>query len=180
MTRTAGVVLLVGAGLFCAVAFAPASYVFGIPDEAARRAYLQRWQRSWRWGQVPFALGAVVSAVGLLVLGLQLESAIITLAGGVAVLASLPWAHHCYLRAFDVEGFLEGRLPSWQFRVYVWGTVVPLAATGLALLAADWPTWSAWLTVASAVTFGAIYLRFRDIPPFTFYVVTAVLGGVAL
>lgn len=183
MTHTAGLVLLAGAAVFVAVAFAPASFVFGISDEAERRAYLERHARSWRWGQLPFAAGAVVSAVGLLVLGVDLDGGAgtaIAWAGGLAIAASLPWAEHCRRRALSAEDFLEGRLPWWQFVVYVWGTLAALGVTGLALLGTELPRWTAWLVLGAAAGFTAAWLRFRDLPPFVFYVVTGVLGAAAL
>jgi hypothetical protein len=183
VTHTAGIVLLAGAAAFVAVAFAPASFVFGMSDPDERRAFLERHARSWRWGQLPFAAGAVVSAVGLLVLGRELDGTpgtAVSWAGVLAVVASLPWAEHCRRRALSAEDFLEGRLPGWHFVVYVWGTLAALAVTGLALLHTELPQWSAWLVLGATAGFTAVWLRFRDLPPFVFYVVTGVLGGAAL
>lgn len=183
VTRTAGWVLVVGVAVFGAVAVAPASFVFGISDADERRAYLGRHARSWRWGQLPFAAGAVVSAVGLLVLGLELDGTAgtaVACAGGLALLSSLPWAEHCRRRALSVEDFLAGRLPSWHFAVYVWGTLAALGATGAALLDTGLPQWTAWLLLGASTCFVAVMLRFRDLPPFAFYLVTAALGVGAL
>jgi hypothetical protein len=183
MTRTAGWVLLAGAAVFLAVAFAPASFVFGISDAGERRAYLDRHARSWRWGQPLFAGGAVVSAVGLLVLGVELDGGAgtaVTAAGVLALVTSLPRAEHCRRRALAVDDFLEGRLPGWHFVVYVWGTLAALGVTGLALLDSELPRWTAWLLIGAMAGFTAAWLRFRDLPPFAFYLVTGVLGAAAL
>ncbi|HUR13101.1 MAG TPA: hypothetical protein VM097_01275 [Mycobacteriales bacterium] len=183
MTRTAGWVLLAGAAAFVGVAFAPASFVFGISDRADRRAYLERHARSWRWGQLPFAAGAVVSAVGLLCLGLQLHGAsgaAVTVAGVAAVLASLPWVEHCRQRAVAIDDFLEGRLPGWHFVIFCWGTLAALAVTGVALLGTELPSWTGWFVLAATALLVAALLRFRDLPPFVFYIVTGVLGAAAL
>lgn len=183
VTRAAGVLLLVGAALFGAVAVAPASFVFGMADLAERRAFLRRHARSWRWGQLPFAAGAIVSAAGILLLGLELPGASggwVAAAGALAVVASLPWAEHCRRRAGDVDGFLEGRLPGWHFQAYVWGTLLALALTGVALRSTDLPGWCAWFVLVATALLTAGMLRFRDLPPFLFYVVTGVLGGAAL
>jgi hypothetical protein len=183
VTHTAGIVLLAGAAAFCAVAFAPASFVFGMSDAHERRAYLDRHARSWRWGQLPFAAGAVVSAVGLLVLGRDLDGTpgtAVSWAGGLAIVASLPWAEHCRLRALSAADFLDGRLPGWHFVVFVWGTLAALAVTGAALLDTDLPRWTAWFVLGSSACFAAAMLRFRDLPPFLLYVVTGVLGVAAL
>lgn len=183
MTHAAGVLLVAGAAVFVAVAFAPASFVFGMSDPDEQRRFLDAHARSWKWAQLPFAAGAVVSAVGLLVLGLQLDGArglIVALAGAVAIVASLPWAEHCRLRARSRDDFLQGRLPGWHFTVYVWGMLGALGATGIALFGTDLPRWSAWFVVGATGVFAAVMLRLRDLPPFVFYLVTGVLGVTAL
>jgi len=182
-TSTAGWVLLAGAVLFLMAAFSPSSYVFGMRDPEQQREFLARHARSWLWGQIPFAAGAVVSAVGVLVLGLELEGGpgtAIAVAGGVAVVASLPWAEHCRQRARSWTDFLDGRLPGWPFRVFVWGTLAALALTGVAIPRTDLPHWSGWYALAATAVFTAAWLRFKDLPPFVFYLVTGVLGAVAL
>jgi hypothetical protein len=183
MTRTAGWLLLAGAGVFFTAAFAPASYVFGMRDAAERRAHLDRHAFSWRWGQLLFAAGAVVSAVGLLVLGVQLDGTTgtaIALSGALALGGAFPWAEHCRRRALAVDDFLEGRLPGWHFLVYVWCTLAALAVTGVALLHTDLPQWTAWFVLGASALLTAAMLRFRDLPPFVLYVVTVVVGAVAL
>jgi hypothetical protein len=180
MTTTAGWVLIVGAVLFVTVAFAPSSFVFGMSDPAKQREFLARHATSWRWGQIPFAAGAVVSAVGLLVLGVQLDSVALTAAGVVATLASLPWAEHCRQRARSWTDFLDGRLPGWPFQVFVWGTLVALGVTGAVLLDSDLPRWTGVFALAATAVFTAAWLRFKDLPPFVFYVVTGVIGVAAL
>jgi hypothetical protein len=182
-TGTAGVVLLVGAGLFVAAACAPSSYVFGMKDPAQQREFLARHALSWRWGQIPFAAGAVVSAIGLVVLGIQLDGgagAAITAAGVVATVVSLPWAEHCRQRARSWNDFLDGRLPGWPFQVFASGTLAALGAVGLALLGTELPAWSAWLTIGATAVFTAAWLRFKDLPPFVLYLVTGALGVASL
>ena len=171
--------VVVGAAVFVCVAFAPASFVFGIADAVRRRQFLEDHARSWRWCQLPFAAGAVVSAVGLVLLGAQLDGwrqLVVLVAGALATAASVPWAEHCRLRALSPDDFLEGRLPGWHFQVYVWGTLAALAVTGLALLGTDTPTWAAWGSAGSAVVLAAAFLGFGDLPPFLLYVVTGALG----
>ena len=182
MTGTAGWLLLAGTALFLTAAFAPVSFVFGI-DPAQRGAFLARRARSWRWVQVPFGGGALLSSVGVVVLGLQLPDApgaVVLTAGVLAVLSSLPWAEHCRLRAKDAAAFLEGRLPGWHFQVYAGGTLVALAATGLAVLHTDLPGWSGWFVLVASGVLTLAWLVLRDVPPFLFYLVTGVLGAAAL
>ena len=180
MTRTAGWVLLAGAALFLTAAFSPSSFVFGMSDPDEQRAFLERHQRSWRWGQIPFAAGAVVSAIGLVVLGVQLGSATTTVAGGLATAVALPWAEHCRRRALSWTAFLDGTIPGRLYEVFVWGTLVALAATGVALLNNGFPTWTGIYTLGADALFTAWWVLQKDLPPFVFYLVTGVLGGVAL
>jgi hypothetical protein len=63
---------------------------------------------------------------------------------------------------------------------YVWGTLVALAVTGPALLDTDLPRWVAWFVLGASGLLAVALLRFRDLPPFVLYVVTAVLGAAAL
>jgi hypothetical protein len=179
-TSAAGWVLVAGAASFLCAAFAPSSFVFGMGDPEQQRAFLERHQTSWKWGQIPFAAGAVVSAVGLVVLGVQLDSAAITAAGAVATLVSLPWAEHCRLRALSWTDFLDGRIPGWGYQVFVWGTLAALATTGAALLSTSFPTWTGLYALGATTLFTAWWLKAKDLPPFVFYLVTGVLGGVAL
>jgi hypothetical protein len=172
-------VLIGGAVVFLLAAFAPASFVFGMDDPDEQRRFLAKHERSWRWGQVPFAAGAVTSGVGLVVLGVEVgESAgtAITAAGVVATAVALPWAEHCRQRALRVEAFLEGRLPAWPFVVYVWGTLAALATTGLASLSSDVPEWAAAMLMGWSGLLAVAMLRFGDVPPFVFYLATVALG----
>lgn len=175
--------LVAGAAVFVAVAFAPASFVFGIADPVRRREFLGDHARSWRWCQLPFGAGAVVSALGLVLLGAELDGwrrGVVLLAGALATAASVPWAEHCRLRALSPDGFLDGRLPGWHFRVYVWGTLTSLAITGVALLGTATPSWAAWGTAGAAAAMAAAFLGYGDLPPFLLYVVTGVLGAALL
>ena len=86
----------------------------------------------------------------------------------------------CRLRARDPEAFLDGGLPGWHYRVYVWGTLLALAATGLAALHTDLPGWSGWFVLVATGLLALAWLAFRDLPPFLFYVVTGVLGVAAM
>jgi hypothetical protein len=176
---TAGWVLIAGAVGFLLAAFAPASFVFAMSDPEERRRHLAKYARSWRWGQVPFAAGAVVSAVGLLMLGVQLDGrggTAVACAGGLATLSTVPWVDQCRLRAQRPDSFLAGALPAWQFMAYLWGTLGALVVAGGALLATDVPAWAAWLVLGWSLLLAAAWLRFRDVPPFLLYLATTALG----
>jgi hypothetical protein len=47
---------------------------------------------------------------------------------------------------------------------------------GIGLLTGGFPVWLGWLTLASDIPFLAGYLRFKDIPPFVFYLLLLLVG----
>jgi len=47
---------------------------------------------------------------------------------------------------------------------------------GIGLVNSASPVWPGWLTIGVDVAFLAGYLRFKDIPPFVFYVLLLVVG----
>ena len=85
-----------------------------------------------------------------------------------------------YLRGTRVSDFAFGTLPSWPFATYVLVTIAGIALLALGLLTGDFPVWLGWVTLAAGAFFLVGYLRFRDIPPFVFYVLLTVVGVAVL
>ncbi len=56
------------------------------------------------------------------------------------------------------------------------GEIRRLALLGIGLLIGGFPVWLGWLTLGADVVFLAGYLRFRDIPPFVFYLLLLLVG----
>ncbi len=59
-------------------------------------------------------------------------------------------------------------------------TIGGLALLGVGLLIGDFPVWLGWLTIGADVLFLAGYLRFKDIPPFIFYLLLLLVGVVVV
>jgi len=74
-----------------------------------------------------------------------------------------------YLRFRHVREFALGGLPGWPFAAYVWLTLAGLSALGIGLLLAGFPRWTGWVTLSACLGFLVGYVRFKDIPPFAFY-----------
>ena len=182
-TGTAGAVLLLGAVVFFAAAFAPTSRVFTMTDPHERLRFLEQRAVLWRRVQPLFGAGAVISAVGLVCLGLSFDGPVrgsVVLAGLLALVGSVPWAQSCRLRGRRVVVFVHGGLPGWHYQVYVWFSLVALALTGLGLLASPYPSWVGWFDLAATAAFAVALLRFGDLPPFLLYVPTIAIAFVAL
>lgn len=183
MTQTAALLLILGAVVFFAGAFAPTSRVFVLDDAEARESFLEGRQGMWRAVQPLFAGGALVMPFGLAALAMSFGGAARVLAAGAAVLAlggAVPWAMTCRLRGQRIADFAHGRLPGWHYQVYVWLTLASLALAGGALLASSYPVWLGWFVLGSDAVFAAVLVLTRDLPPFVLYTVTAVVGVVTM
>ncbi len=182
--RVAAIILLVGSVLFLIAAFMPVSRVFAETSQAATLEIITSNRTSWTASQVLFGLGASIAAIGLGFVAHHLRGApgaAWAYIGLVAViLGAVLWDGHVYLRAVDPEGFVEGRLISWLFPAYAILTQLGLLAFGVAYLRADYPTWLGGVTVGGAIIFFIVYLVFRDIPPFVYYILTFIAGIVLM
>ena len=178
--RVAAIILLTGSVFFIIAAFMPVSQVFVEPNPAAKLEIITSNRTAWTVSQVLFGLGASIAAIGLGFVTYHLRGtpgavwAYIGLAA--VVLGAVLWDWHVYLRAIDPEGFVEGRLVGWLFPAYALLTQVGLLAFGVSYLRAGYPAWLGGITVAGAVVFFIVYLVFKDIPPFFYYILTIIAG----
>ncbi len=81
-----------------------------------------------------------------------------------------------YQRALRPREFALGRLPGWPFIAYVWFTFAGLFLLGSGILTGDWSDWLGWIILGVNAFFLVAYLRYRDIPPFVFYMLLSVVG----
>jgi hypothetical protein len=178
--RTSAAVIVIGSALFLAAAFSPISRVFGIRDSAERLEVISSAPNQWLFAQALFALGAVVTAVGVALLAIALagESFAGRLHASAALMGigSLLWTIHVYMRAVDPARFTAGGIPLWLYAGYALATIVALTLLGLALLQTVLPPWVGWLNVGGAALFLLLALVFGDLPPLLFYLVTLTVG----
>lgn len=182
-SSAAGVFIVAGSAMFLIGAGVAVPRVFTEPDRDERQRMLQERLLLWRLGQPLYAVGALVAAlgVGLLAAGGEAGSrAWLAVSCGLMVLGALAWSWSVYLRAIHPRDFALGALPGWPFASYVGLTIAALFLLGVGILLGTWPDWLAWLTLAAAALFLAAYLRYRDIPPFVFYLLLLVIGVAAL
>jgi uncharacterized membrane protein len=169
---TATALVVIGSGTFLVGAAIAVPAVFRLGDVRERLHLLESRRRQWRAGQPLYALGPLIVDVGVGVLALAGDS---TGRGWLAasflllLLGSLCWTVSVYLRFRHVREFALGQLPWWPFATYVCLTLAGLAALGVGLAIGDFSAWTAWLTLTATVAFTVGFVRYRDIPPFVFY-----------
>ena len=178
--RVAATFLLVGSVLFIIAAFMPVSQVYVAPSPAAKLEIIESNRTAWTASQVLFGLGASIAAIGLGFVAYHLRGtpgAVWAYIGLAAViLGAVFWEGHVYLRAVDPESFVAGRLIGWLFPAYALLTQLGLLAFGIAYLLAGYPAWLGGITLGGAVLFFIVYLVFKDIPPFVYYILTFIAG----
>ncbi|MDP9439086.1 MAG: hypothetical protein M3P49_10115, partial [Actinomycetota bacterium] len=176
----AAIILLVDSVLFVIAAFMPVSRVFVEPSPAAKLEIITSNRAAWSASQLLFGLGASIAAIGLGFVAYHLRgtpgAVWIHIGPAAVILGAVFWDGHVYLRAVDPEGSVEGRLIGWLFAAYALLTQFGLLAFGVAYLQAGYPAWLGGVTVGGAVIFFIVYLVFKDIPPFVYYILTFVAG----
>lgn len=178
----AGALIVAGSAVFFAGAQLGVPRVFMERDPDRRLDILEANRGRWRAAQPLYALGPLIVsvAVGLLASASASTGArtAFWLAATALLLGSLAWTWSVYQRAVRIADFARGRLPGWPFAAYVLLTVAGLAAVGLGLLPTAVAGWVPAVTLAADVVFLLAFLRFRDIPPFVFYLLLVVVGVV--
>lgn len=180
--RTAGILLVVGSVVFGVGAAIGVPGVFTQPDPQTRLRMLTERLGSWRVAQPLYGLGPMIAAAGVGWLAAdapdQATRAMFAAACLALVIGALAWGWSLYLRGTRIREFAFGTLPGWPFATYVLLTIGGLALLGIGLLAGGLPAWLGWLTLAADILFLTGYLRYRDIPPFVFYLLLLLVGAV--
>ncbi len=184
MEETSAVLLVVGSTVFGIGASLGVPSVFTTSNRETRRELLARHRKRWQLAQPLYALGPLVTSVGVgLLAAAQDERAAASLfvvAGVLLFVGACAWSYSCLLRGTRPVDFALGKLPGQPFATYVWLTLGGLALLGVALLSAGYPGWLGWLVVGADVAFLVMYLTMHDIPPFVFYVLLTVVGVAVL
>lgn len=178
--RISGLTLLVGSLIFLIAAFLPYSRIFGEPDPDVRLSILQQQSKMWSTGQVFFALGSVITILGLALLYLRFRESMPALwtwlSIAIMLVASLLWSWHCVERMISPEGFAYGTLTPGLFLIYSILTQAGLMVFGILLLGTDLPGWTGWMLIAGTALISVLMIIFKDMPPFVYYVFTLVLA----
>jgi len=183
--RISGLLLLMGSALFLTGAFLPISWVFGERDPEKKAAMINAAPEAWKLAQFLFGSGAIIAAIGFLPAYLELRGKGAALPSLIAFLFALSgavlWARHTYLRGVDPVAFIHKiQTPGWLAGAYFFLMQGALLALGIALRTANYPAWIAWLNIGSAIAFSLILIIFEELPPFAYYIVTAITAIVFL
>lgn len=184
MPIVAAAIVVLGSILFLIAAFSPAARVFAESDAERKLQMILADRRAWTNSQWLFSLGALVTAAGLLLVVLYDGGPLAVpwsyLAVATLLVGAGLWSWHVYLRAVDPQAFVRGALPAWHFVAYTLATQAGLATLGFVIARMDaqsrLPGWLGWLLMGSCALLFILYLLFKDMPPFVYYILTLLLG----
>lgn len=177
--RIGGILLIVGSVVFLIGAAVGVPGVFTQRDPQVRLRMLTERLRAWQIAQPLYGAGPVITAAGVAFFAAASEEGSrVALAMSSAALATgaLAWGWSLYLRGTRVREFALGTLPGWPFATYVLLTIGGIGLLALGLLIGDFRSWLGWVTLGADAVFLAGYLRFKDIPPFVFYLLFVMVG----
>jgi hypothetical protein len=180
MSHTAGILLIVGSVVFLIGAAIGVPRVFTEPDPSERLRMVTERLGSWRVAQPLYGLGPLIAAAGVGVLAAtesdRMSQTMVAVACAATGVGGITWGWSLYLRGTRIREFAFGTLPGWPFVTYIFMTMAGLALLGIGFLAGEFPGWLGWLTLGADLVFLLAYLRFRDIPPFVFYLLFLAVG----
>lgn len=181
----AGMLLIIGSSVFGLGAAIGVPQVFTERDPHARHQMLKEHLGIWRIAQPFYGLGPIIASAGAGYLAADAPPGgwsrnVFAAACLALVIGALTWAWSVYLRATRISEFAFGTLPSWPFATYVLLSIWGVGLLSIGLLAGGFPVWLGWLTLGADILFLGLYVRFKDIPPFVFYLLLTLVGVVLL
>lgn len=178
--KPVGLVLLTGSVFFLVAAFLPYSRVFAENDPASRLTILNQLRTQWSIGQILFALGSLITVLGLTLLFMRYRGSVpgrMAWIGIMLLLAGmLLWSWHCIERMVSPEGFVNGTLTPYLFILYTILTLSGMILYGIFLLGTDLSGWIGWMLIVGMGVLSVLLILFKDMPPFVYYVFTLVLA----
>jgi hypothetical protein len=182
VSRLSLLVLLFGSLMFLVVAGSPISWIFGERDPAKRLEFITARLDTWRFAQMIFGAGALVAAIGVLLLAIDVRKTDAgpqwMIAGLLMVGGAMSWIWHSYLRGMDPAGWVAHAHPIWLFPLFSLMNQAALVFLGLALFKFGAPRWVGWTSIVSGISFAVLMAIFRDMPPFVYYLVLGIIGVV--
>lgn len=179
-----GIVLISGTALtYLGFSIFP-TRIYTVHDTAIRLELVQRYPRRWSASQVGVILGAIVSAIGFVMLAplfKETDAASLILFGVVAfLLGHILWIWHLILRINDPAAFATATLPAWHFTWYALLTPLGLFICGVSFWLHGAYTWLGIGMVIASLAYLAIMAIYKDIPPFVYYLLTFIVGLVLI
>jgi hypothetical protein len=184
LAEVSGAVIILGSASFLIAAFLPISIRVFPADAAKRAAFIADSPAAWTVAQVLFGLGAVITAVGVVLLAIHQGALpfawVMWVSAAVLALATVPWVWLLVARTTGAEAFARGALAAWPAMTYFVVTEIGLVVLGVALLLGPYPSWLGWVVAGGATVLLILTLVLGDMPPFTFYLLTLLVGVVVL
>ena len=174
------IVIILGSMFFLIAAFLPIPRVFAEPSAAQKLNFIMAAPTAWLVAQIFFALGAMVTVIGIALVAYQFRdqsfALLMQVSVAVLLLGALLWIWYLYGRTVDPLAFADGSLSVWPLVLYLVLTEAGLAVFGVALLRSALPQWIGWLVIGSMALFFVLTLIFRDMVPLVYYLITLLIG----
>jgi len=185
LKQVSAVVMIVGSVLFIIGSNLPiSSRVFPEPDPAAKLQSITDAPGEWIAAQVLFALGPIVTAIGVALLAYHVRdrsfAPLMWTSTGLLVAGTAFWLWTVVARGADPEAFADGSLPAWPEFLFLVLTQLGLGILGVALLFSSLSAWVGWVVVVVMALTLILTLVFGDIVPFVPFVVPVLVGVVLL
>lgn len=179
------------AGVCWLLGIAMVGNVHATKSAEQRLAMLERHRGLWTLGQFLAAAGTAAAPLGFVRLARRLRQEAgnagsetgparagqLATVAAAALLAGSPlfvWA--LAVRAADIEKFAYRRGTAWPFLAYASLQTCGVGLLGAALQASPLKGGTGLSAAASAPVFAGILLRYKDIPPFVFYLMQIAVG----
>lgn len=177
LIQVSATVTIVGSVLFLVAAFLPISFrVFPGPSPVKKLESINAAPGQWYAAQILFALGAVVTVIGLALFAYHVRresfAGLVWVSVALLTVGAVPWLWQVYARAVDPGWFADGLYPMWPYLFYFLVTEAGLGVFGVALLS----SWVGWVVIGSMVLLVIPTLVFGDMVPLAFYIVTLFAG----
>lgn len=189
LQRLAGILMIVGFALVI-IGSIVGPQIYQETDNAVRLNLIANDQTGWFISNLSFALGAVVTAIGFLLISLHLRGSVsvwlLYLAAAVFISGSVLWVIFLYERATDPAAYIEiDSLMITLIYTFFWLTEAGLLLYGIVFLRGSYPNWLGYVSIVfvgllggAALIFGSQFFEF--LPPQIFNLLTLVIGIVAL
>lgn len=178
--KLASIVLMLGSLFFLIAAFLPYSKVFIEPDAEKRVEIILSMQRMWIAGHVMFALGSLITVIGLgmYMSGMErLHNTVLTFTGIILLaVGALLWTWHVTERIIHPEGFARGNLTPYLFLAYSLLTQAGLLIIGYVMIRSNMISWVGWMFLIGSASLFVLMVIFKDMPPFVYYLLTLVFS----
>jgi hypothetical protein len=186
MQKLAGLGLIVGSVLFIIAAFTPLTFRVIMADGQQRIELIQNERTGWIFLNILFGVGSIVTVVGLALFAQHVQSigdnttvkVVSYLGATVAALGALCWVIIVYNRAALPPQELGSTLSinNWIFPAYTLLTQIALIMVGFTLIQSSYPVWLGWGMLVLGGMSIAVFLIFKDMPPFVHYVLLLIMG----